>query len=338
MALLKLSRSQILAFRLESNSLNERLPLNAASLRRAAWAGLQDSAPRAALLSIHARVAGTTAEHWEHSSLVQLWGLRFNDYVIAAQDLAVFSLSRLPKGGTQLARAHDTANRLHAFLEGRRLPFGQVGHAMGVSPNSLRYAAPTGRVLLRWDGARQPIIWTVPPPEIDPAEARRELARRYLHILGPARPSSFAKWAGVPESAARSAFASLELIPVQTPIGDASILASDEPAFRAQPQSAPAPARLLPAGDAFFLAWGADREILLPDSKHRSLLWTSRVWPGLLLVNGEPAGTWRRASAQVTIDPWRRLTTAERTAVEAEAVSLPLPSLERRVSALWNRR
>src|SRR6266511_6406289 len=54
-AALVLTRAQVLAFRRSVQALDERLPAGAASLRRAAWAGLQDSMPRAALLSIHAR-------------------------------------------------------------------------------------------------------------------------------------------------------------------------------------------------------------------------------------------------------------------------------------------
>jgi len=56
---LDLSRSQILAFRRRVGMLDLRQPLNEKTLREAAWAGLQDSMPRAALLSIHARLAGT---------------------------------------------------------------------------------------------------------------------------------------------------------------------------------------------------------------------------------------------------------------------------------------
>ena len=56
---LDLTRPQILAFRRQAGVLDERLPPGPRSLRRAAWAGLQDSMPRAALLSIHARVGGT---------------------------------------------------------------------------------------------------------------------------------------------------------------------------------------------------------------------------------------------------------------------------------------
>jgi hypothetical protein len=56
---LELTRAQILAFRRHAGALDERLPSGPHALRRAAWAGLQDSMPRAALLSIHARVRGT---------------------------------------------------------------------------------------------------------------------------------------------------------------------------------------------------------------------------------------------------------------------------------------
>jgi hypothetical protein len=324
-ARLALSRTQILAFRRRVGSLDERMPVGAQSLHRAAWAGLQDSVPRAALLSIHARVAGTRPTSWEHPSLVQLWGPRFSDYVVASEDLAIFSLGRLPVDARGRGRAHDTARRLHAFLEGRRMPFGQAGRGMGVAPNSLRYASATGTVLLRWDGARQPVVWTAPPPDMDPGQARLELARRYLHVFGPATAATFGRWAGMRGTEANSAFAALAsaLTPTSTAIGDGWILASDEELFRAQ--SGPAVrARLLPSGDAFYLLWGADREMLVPDAKRRAELWTTRVWPGALLVGGEIAGTWRRSAGEVSIDGWRRLSGEEREAVEAEAMSLPL--------------
>ena len=248
MTLLELSRSQILSFRRRVGSLDERLPPGAKSLRRAAWAGLQDSMPRAALLSIHARVHRASSNTWEHPSLVQLWGPRFSGYVVAAQDLPVFSLGRLPEDALRRARAHDTASRLHAFLDGRRMPFGQAGHGMGVQPNSLRYAAQTGTVVLRWDGARQATIWTAPAPDMDPQHARIELARRFLHIFGPATAPAFAKWGGLHPTEARAAFQALAKTrtSVRTPIGDAWILTDDVAKFQS-PSGPPAPARLLPA-------------------------------------------------------------------------------------------
>ena len=93
-------------------------------------------------------------------------------------------------------------------------------------------------------------------------------------------------------------------MPVRTPIGDGWILAVDESTFRDPPIPA-APARLLPSGDTFFLLQGADRELLVPDAARRAMLWTSRVWPGAVLVDGEVVGTWRRSQEVVTIQPWQ---------------------------------
>jgi hypothetical protein len=159
---LELSREQILGFRREAGSLNERLPASAKSLRLAAWAGLQDSMPRAALLSIHARVKECDPNCWEHPSLVQLWGPRFNNYVVAARDLPVFSLGRLPDDARRRARAHELASRLHAFLDGRRMPNNQAERALGLPSNMLRYAGAD------WHGApalgrctrRCRLVWT----------------------------------------------------------------------------------------------------------------------------------------------------------------------------------
>ncbi|MFI5259616.1 MAG: DNA glycosylase AlkZ-like family protein [Candidatus Limnocylindrales bacterium] len=335
-ARLELTREQILTYRRSTGALDARLPPGPTSLRRAAWAGLQDSMPRAAVLSIHARVHGTGPDAWEDSSLVQLWGPRFSAYVVAAPDHAVFSLGRLPDAVEGRRRADDLALRLHAFLDGRKMPYSEVGRGLGVHPNSLRYAAPTGTVLIRWDGARQATVWTVAPPDVNPRDAHLELARRYLHVFGPATPAAFAQWAGIRPADGRAVFDALDrsLTRVRTPGGDALILTGDEPTFRASGGPA-ASARLLPSGDAYFLFRGADRELLVPDSDNRRKLWTPRVWPGAVLVEGEIVGTWRRAQTDVTVESWRRLSPAEREAVEAEAESMPLAGPGHGVRVRW---
>jgi winged helix DNA-binding protein len=326
---LALTRDQILAFRRNVGALDKRLPPGSESLRCAAWAGLQDSMPRAALLSIHARVEATEPGTWEDPSLVQLWGPRFSAYLVAAEDRAVFTLGRLPEAPAGRRRALTTADRLAAHLGGRRMTYAEAGRALGVNPNMLRYAAPTGRVLIRWDGARQPVIWMAPPPEMDPRQARRELVRRYLRVFGPGTPAGFGRWAGVRPAAAQDAFEGVadSTIPVRTPIGDAWILESDEAPFRAARRAPAEGVRLLPSGDAYYLLQGSDRELLVEDPARRGELWTSRVWPGAVLAGGEIVGTWRRADATVAIRTWHALAPRERDAVAAEAVSLPLPGL-----------
>jgi len=330
---LEVTREQILAFRRRSGELDQRLPGAKRSLRRAAWAGMQDSMPRAALLSIHARVEGATHVSWEDPSLVQVWGPRYQVYVVAAPDLPIFTYARLPDSGSTRAVAEEMADKLAAVLAGGRMRDRDVGAALRMG-NSIRYATLTGRVAIRWEGARAPHVWIVPPPKITVQKARAELARRYLHVYGPSTAAAFSKWAGIGLKEATQTFADLigELISVN----DAHLLAADEEAIREQPAPA-APARLLPSGDSYWLHTTAhERALLVPNEKRRNELWTPRVWPGALLVDGEIVGTWRRAKRVLTIDTWKKLSAAARDAVVAEADTLPLPDPGEGMTVHWN--
>jgi hypothetical protein len=122
---------------------------------------------------------------------------------------------------------------------------------------------------------------------------------------------------------------------VRTPLDDSWILSKDEPTFRAKP-TPPSPARLLPSGDTFFLFWDQDRELVVPDAKQRAALWTTRVWPGALLLDGEVVGVWRRNAHEVSVEVWRILEKREREAVEAETIALPLPGLTAPITIRWN--
>ena len=266
--MLDLTRPQILAFRRQAGGLGERLPAGPDSLRRAAWAGLQDSMPRAALLSIHARVAGTGPSTWEHPSLVQLWGPRFNVFVVAARDLAVFSLGTLPDDTKGRRRAEDLAARLNAVLGGARMSHGEAGRALGVHPNSLgtrpRPARSSSGGTARGSRPSGPCRRPEIEPPRRPPGARPPVPARLRSRPRPRRLPGGRGSAGGPASR-RSRRSAPSLTPVQTPIGDAWILGPDEAAFRAAPGPA-APARLLPSGDAYFLLQGADRDLLVPDA------------------------------------------------------------------------
>jgi len=333
---LKLTREQVLAYRRRVQALDERLPSGPTSLRNASWAGLQDSVPRSALHSLHARVEGVEAGSWADPALVQVWGPRYTSYVVPADAHAAFTVARMPDRGRLRGRAEDLARRLKEHLGSQRMGYGAVGLALGMNPNNLRYASLTGTVLIRWEGARQATVWTVPRPSETPAEALQELVRRYLHVVGPSSIEAFARWGGVDPSRAGAAFDALndELFPARTPLGNAWLLAKDEPTIRSAASRSEA-ARLLPSGDPYYLLWNADRFLLVPDPKHRAELWTTRVWPGALLLNGEIVGTWRRARASVIIKPWRRLSGADRRRVEEEAANLPLPDASVPVSVTW---
>src|SRR5258705_9396538 len=109
---LELSREQILPFRRRVGALDEHLSPGADSLRVAAWAGLQDSMPRAALLSIHARVEEMGFDALGHASLAQVWGPRFSLFVVAERDVPIFTLGRYPTDTRGRGVADAAAARL----------------------------------------------------------------------------------------------------------------------------------------------------------------------------------------------------------------------------------
>lgn len=334
MAGLRLERNQILAYRRSVTALDRRLLYGSDSLHTAAWAGLQDSMPRAAVLSIHARVADTQPSTWDDDSLVQVWGPRFSVFVVAAPDLAVFTVGRTPHNEHRRDRADDFAKRIAGLLGDQRMRYGEVAKRLGEQPNALRYATTTGTVVIHWDGARQPEMWSVPEPTMSVEDARKELARRYLHVFGPTTPSSYAGWAGIRGGEVIFEWLSDELSFVSTPMGDGWILDVDEPALTAD-YPAPEAVRLIPSGDSYILAWGRDRDLLVPDTKRQAMLWTSRVWPGAVLVDGEIVGTWRRSKEKVTIECWDEVSRHDRERVENEAGSFPLPDLTRPMEVIW---
>jgi hypothetical protein len=269
-------------------------------------------------------------------ALVQVWGPRFTAYVVPADAHLPFTLGRMPVRGRMPARAEGLADRADAFLAGRRRKFDDVANALETG-NEIRYATLTGRILIQWDGARQPTMWTVPRPKQSPAEALQELLRRYLNVFGPSTIESFVRWGGLDLAPAVAASDAIRdsLLEVRTPLGEAIAMAEDEAALRRAPKATDA-ARLLPSGDPYYLWWGADREFLVPDAAQGASLWTTRVWPGALLVGGEIVGTWRRSKAKVIVTSWRRLSEAARKAVEAEAATLPLPGVTVPASVEWD--
>src|SRR5262249_55191654 len=149
-------------------------PFSATSLRRAAWAGLQDSMPRAALLSLHARVERVRPTSWEHASLAQVWGPRFSTYVVAARGHAIFTVGRRPEGAPR-AVAGALAPAPHPRRGG-----GGRGRGAAVKPrglrheNATRYPTPPGRLRIGGDATREATIWPLPPPGVGARAARLE--------------------------------------------------------------------------------------------------------------------------------------------------------------------
>ena len=172
---------------------------------------------------------------WMTRRSSRYWGPRYTAYVVPSDAHVAFTLARLPAKGRTRERAQDLAGRLDKHLAGRRMRADDA--ARGISllhDNSLRYASLTGRILIRWEGSREPIVWTTPTPEMEPMEALAELVRRYLHVYGPSTAEAFVRWGGIDAPAATTAFETLRpaLVAARTPLGEGWILAADETAIR----------------------------------------------------------------------------------------------------------
>ena len=89
------TRAQAVNFRLAVNNLSRRLP--AGSYAEAAYVGLQDTAPRDALLGLHARVTACEPSAWEHPRLLQTYSPRRAVYVLPKDAFGVFTIGRLPR-------------------------------------------------------------------------------------------------------------------------------------------------------------------------------------------------------------------------------------------------
>ncbi|MGH9215441.1 MAG: DNA glycosylase AlkZ-like family protein [Acidimicrobiales bacterium] len=313
----------------------------------AAEGGLQDSAPRTALLSLHARVAEVRPEAWEAPGLVQVWGPRRAAYVVPEADVATFTLGRLPRVRDERRAIEALAAAALEALAGRTLLARELIEQLRVHlrHTSLRTAAASGRLLIRWD-ARLTWVMPMPCPRIDAEEARRQLARRFLHWLGPATGTDFARWAGVAPRDAAATWRALEPELVAVDIeglgdgGERSALRADEAALRGSGPAARV--RMLPPGDPYL---ALDRELLVSGRRRRDQLWAlpdsrprspegARFMPGAILSDGELVGMWGRQQARVTLFPWQRLARTAADAIDQEAAAMAGP-LGRRISLRW---
>ncbi len=339
MAIPSITRENVLAFRQRATHLHRRLPPG--RLVEAAFAGLQDSSPRSAVLALHARVRDVSPSAWKDPGFVQVWGPRGAVYVVPARDVAVFTLGRFPRNPALGALVRSAAEKAKRAFRARPAQRERVlsDQVLGVNFRELRIASMTGAVMIEWDGARIS-WWLVEPPTESPEPARLELARRFLRSVGPSTPKEFAwwsgGWAGSYGSASRGdlsdaqqTFRSLEeeLIEVEVEGRRRWALRTDRSGLER-----PVPVetvRLLPAGDPYLAS--ADRAMLVPQARFRSELWPKSVWPGAIMANGELAGTWRRQVGQVTVRTWRRLQRELKEAVEEEVSGMPIDTARKEV-------
>ncbi len=312
---LKVDAPSVFAYRARVMGLEART----SALAVAAYAGLQDSAPRSALLSLHARASDIELSSWDDPSLAQIWFRLGADYVVPRADLGVFTIGTMPRDTEQAAALDELGDLTLEALNGSSRRTRDIESAFP-HRHLVRAACVSGKITIRWDARTTEVIPTE-LPEVDREVARRDLAHRFLHWFGPASVAHFARWAAIPKDEAVQTWDAIaaELVPVDLDGGGRWIIAADEAAVRTAEASRTV--RLLPMGDPYlYLDHPPVPSVpeVGPDVSQRLV----NSLGGRILVDGELVGAWGRVQNKVTLFPW---VAVDRDRIEAEAHTFSAP-------------
>jgi len=288
--------------------------------------GIHAQVMGSAELQLAARVEGITqadvrAVLWEQRKLVKTWTLRGTLHLHPADELSLWTAARraVPdETDSEIVRAIGEA------LGGRRLTreelADEVIERVASAPRD-RLASPWGYYL--GDAAVAGVLcfgppvgqkvtfvhpgdWVGPQKAWEPEEALREVARRYAATYGPAGHRQFRQWFGSRER-------SFEELDFPQPEAMAEAVAS---------------VRLLPEYDVYIMGFREREHLVPPDVREQVKAHGKGRYEGpagtpFLLIDGICAGIWSRKKSakkiELIVEPARKLTRAEKTAVDAEA-------------------
>jgi hypothetical protein len=271
-----------------------------------------------------ATVADVRAALYDTRAIVKTWSIRGTLHFVAADELPLWAAAvRGPRPYWQerewLARhdltphaAEKTFAAVAAALDGRRLTRAQLAdevaarvgrrHERLLSGYGELLAPPTYQGRLCFgppEGANVTFVradqWIGGWRDVDPAEARREVLRRFLGAYGPANPDAFRRWSGFDLDEAKALFEQLggELTAVS--VEGKRLWLLDEGDLDADPRSV----RLLPQYDPYVIGF-RPREPMLPDVVKARIRQGGRgklegvASQSVVLVDGVVTGLWRR--------------------------------------------
>lgn len=170
--------------------------------------------------------------------------------------------------------------------------------------------------------------WVAEPRELTRDESLAELARRYFTSHGPVAATEMRRWTGLGAADVKRAIemAGDELCEVATTFGPMLMGAAAAETIGSAPIDPPDPERsvlLLSGFDEYVLGYG-DRGAFMEDGHlQRVIPGNNGVFRPTIVADGQVIGTWKpkttKTRVDITLEPFTRLTKAQRAGVERAA-------------------
>jgi hypothetical protein len=153
------------------------------------------------------------------------------------------------------------------------------------------------------------------PNDADADAGRELIVRRYLAAFGPARAADIQSWSNIGLPRVKAALERVELRTFRDEQGRELV---DLPRAPLPHPETPAPPRFIPVWEPMLLVH-ARRTGALPE-EFRPILFTSKLPASMstFLLDGVVAGAWRYEQGRIELQPFRKLTRAERDELKDE--------------------
>jgi hypothetical protein len=335
------SWDEVRAGRLARSHLAERAPAERLIEVVRDVCGIHAQVMGSAELQLAARVEGITQDDvrealWERRELAKSWTTRGTLHIHPSDELSLWTAARRAVVGDAdyaadgLENVDEVVAAIGEALRGRRLLREELADAVVERVG----AAPREKLASGWgyyvgDAAIADVLcfgppqgqkvtfvhledWLGPQRTWEPADALREVARRYAETYGPLTYRQFRQWftsRHLTPAAARELFDELD-VPEPEPV---------------EPRPS---VRLLPEYDVYVMGF-RERDQLVPPAvreqvaAHGKGRYEGPAGTPFLLVDGVCAGIWSRRKRarriELTVVPARKLTRDEKAGVEAEA-------------------
>ena len=320
--------------------------------------GVQAQLMSAAELALWARVedlSPTDVQNalWRDRTLIKTWAMRGTLHLLAASEFPIFVAARSAntvRRPPSYFRYHGvTPAELDAIIEGipktlSDVPMTREQLAEAIArrarkPNLREVLRSGWGALLKPSAARgdlcfgpsqaqnvtfvRPAAWIGDWRSVEPQEAQKEIARRYLTAYGPARPEDFARWWGFDAGQAKKLFRSLEDEIEAVDVEGWKAWAPVSTLMELKAQKAARSVRLLPQFDAYVVGVSRDCEPILPKT-HKSRVYRPQGWiSGVVLVDGRMEGVWeyelQRSRLAVKVEMFAAPAVRVNRGIQAEA-------------------